>query len=164
MTGQTAPPMSGRQAACATLPCLSSDTSVSQSIRFIRGDRDTVIKELRVAQSQTAFPSGDAHYYASPSGALKLGDIFHSNPQLVGEPENVFYYQSNLHGYQGFFTKHQHRRRVLFAGANDGLLHAFDVGVWDRDTTVCTGGLAHCYDFGTGAELFAYVPRGIMQV
>jgi Tfp pilus tip-associated adhesin PilY1 len=164
MTPQSAPPASGRQTGCATPPCLSNDTTVSQSVRFIRGDRDTVIKEMRTAASQTIFPSGDAHYYASPSGALKLGDIFHSNPQLVGEPENVFYYQANLHGYQGFFNKHQHRRRVLFAGANDGLLHAFDVGVWNRATSVCTGGLTNCYDFGTGAELFAYVPRGIMQV
>ena len=164
ITPQTAPPLSGRQTGCGTPPCLAGDNNVSQSIRFIRGDRDTVIKELRTAQSQTLFPSGDAHYYASPSGALKLGDIFHSNPQLIGEPENVFYHQANLHGYQAFFNQHQHRRRVLFAGANDGLLHAFDVGVWDRDTSVCTGGLAHCYDFGTGAELFAYVPRGIMQV
>jgi Tfp pilus tip-associated adhesin PilY1 len=164
MTSQTAPPASGRQTGCSTPPCLASDNTVSQSIRFIRGDRDTVIKELRAAQGQAAFPSGDAHYYASPAGALKLGDIFHSNPQLVAEPENVFYYQTNPHNYQGFFNKHRHRRRVLYAGANDGLLHAFDVGVWDRDTSVCTAGLTDCYDFGTGAELFAYAPRGIMQV
>jgi hypothetical protein len=161
MTPQTAPPASGGQTGCSTPPCLSIDNSVSQSVRFIRGDRDTVIKELL---GKAAFPSGDAHYYASPSGALKLGDVFHSNPQLVAEPGNVFYYQLNLHNYQGFFNMHRHRRHVLYAGANDGLLHAFDVGVWDRDTSVCTGGLTDCYDFGTGAELFAYVPRGIMQV
>ncbi len=110
--------------------------------------------------------------------ALKLGDIFHSNPQLVSEPENVFYYKTNLHNYQDFFSKHQHRRRVLYAGANDGLLHAFDVGVWNRDVSadatqgkdptapvsICTGGLTDCYDIGTGAELFAYAPRAIMQI
>ena len=177
MTGQTVPPASGRQTGCPTPPCLSGDNTVSQSIRFIRGDRDTVIKELR-PPPLTAYASGDAHYYDSPSGALKLGDIFHSNPQLVGEPENVFYYQANLHDYQGFFNKHKHRRRVLFAGANDGLLHAFDVGVWKRNTStvaslgndpanpvsICAGGLTDCYDNGTGAELFAYVPRGIMQI
>jgi Tfp pilus tip-associated adhesin PilY1 len=164
MTPQTAPPASGRQSGCATPPCLLSDNSASQTVRFLRGDRDSVIKELRAAQGQTAYPVGDAHYYASPSGALKMGDIFHSNPQLVAEPENVFYYQTNLHAYQSFFNKHQHRRRVLYAGANDGLLHAFDVGVWDRDTSLCSGGLTHCYEFGTGAELFAYAPRSIMQV
>ncbi len=163
MTLQASPPASG-QSGCSTPPCLITDTSASQTVRFIRGDRDSVIKEIRAANGQTAYPTGDAHYYASPSGALKLGDIFHSNPQLVAEPENVAYYQSNLHGYQSFFAKHQHRRRILYTGANDGLLHAFDVGVWDRDTSVCTGGLTDCYDLGTGAELFAYAPRAIMQV
>ena len=162
MTFQTDPPSSGNQS-CATPPCTTSDSSTSQTVRFIRGDRDSVITERRAAAGQTAFPSGDAHYYASPSGALKLGDIFHSNPQLTAEPENVFYFSQDLHGYQDFFNKHRHRRRTLFAGANDGLLHAFDVGVWNRNNSVCTGGATACYDFGTGAELFAYAPRATMQ-
>ena len=164
LTPQSAPPASGTQTGCSTPPCLLSDTSAGQSVRFIRGDRDSVIKEIRTANGQAAFPVGDPHYYASPSGPLKLGDVFHSNPLLVAEPENVFYYQTNFHNYQDFFNKHQHRRRTLYAGANDGLLHAFDVGVWNRNTSVCTGGLTACYDFGTGTELFAYAPRSIMQV
>jgi Tfp pilus tip-associated adhesin PilY1 len=163
VTTQTDPPSSGNSS-CGTPPCVVSDSTTSQTIRFVRGDRDSVINERRASAGQSPYPSGDAHYYASPSGPLKLGDIFHSNPQLVAEPENAFYYKSNLHDYQAFFNKHQHRRRVLYAGANDGLLHAFDVGVWDRDTSVCTGGQAHCYDLGTGTELFAYTPRATMQV
>jgi hypothetical protein len=163
VTNQTVPPSSGNSS-CGTPPCVVSDSTTSQTIRFVRGDRDSVINERRASAGQSPYPSGDAHYYASPSGPLKLGDIFHSNPQLVAEPENAFYYKSNLHDYQAFFNKHQHRRRVLYAGANDGLLHAFDVGVWDRDTSVCTGGQAHCYDLGTGTELFAYTPRATMQV
>lgn len=162
LTAQSDPPSSGGQN-CPTPPCLITDTDGGQAVRFIRGDRDSVINERRIAAGQAAYPSGDAHYYASPSGPLKMGDIFHSNPQLVAEPENVFYYTSNLHNYQDYFNKYKHRRRVLFAGANDGLLHAFDVGVWDRDITACTGGQTDCYDFGTGAELFAYAPRAVMQ-
>ena len=163
MTLQASPPASG-QSGCSPSPCLITDTSASQTVRFVRGDRDSVINQIRASNGQNPYPSGDAHYYASPSGPLKLGDIFHSNPQLIAEPENVSYYQTNLHGYQDFFTKHRHRRRTLYAGANDGLLHAIDLGVWDRDTTVCTGGMTDCYDLGTGAELFAYAPRTIMQV
>ncbi|HKF42112.1 MAG TPA: PilC/PilY family type IV pilus protein [Thermoanaerobaculia bacterium] len=158
ITSQAYPPNSGNSS-CTTPPCTVTDTSASQTVRFIRGDRDSVINERRT----TPYPSGDAHYYASPSGPLKLGDIFHSNPQLVAEPENVFYYTTNLHNYQDFFNKHRYRRRILYTGANDGMLHAFDVGVWDRDTTVCTGGQTDCYDLGTGAELFGYIPRSIMQ-
>ena len=147
VTTQTDPPNSGNQS-CGTPPCTNSDSTTSQTVRFVRGDRDSVINERRASAGQSPYPNGDAHYYASPSGPLKLGDIFHSNPQLVAEPENAFYYKANLHNYQDFFNKHQHRRRVLYAGANDGLLHAFDVGVWDRDTSVCTGGQTHCYDLG----------------
>jgi Tfp pilus tip-associated adhesin PilY1 len=180
MTPQTSPPGAGVPTACtppATPPC-PSDISTQRAVRFIRGDRDSVIKEIRSPQ----YPDKDPHYYASSTDSLtlsfKLGDIFHSNPQLVSEPENVFYHQTNLHNYQDFFSKHRHRRRVLYAGANDGLLHAFDVGVWNRNVSpdatqgkdpaapvsICTGGLTDCYDNGTGAELFAYAPRAIMQI
>jgi len=176
MTPQTSPPSAGVPTGCilpAPPPC-PSDISTQQAVRFVRGDRDSVIKQLRKARSQGVYKDGDAHYYSD----LKLGDIFHSNPQLVAEPENVFYFQTNLHGYQDFFNKHKHRRRVLYAGANDGLLHAFDVGVWNRNTSkdaskgndpanpvsICAGGLTDCYDNGTGTELFAYAPRSIMPV
>jgi Tfp pilus tip-associated adhesin PilY1 len=189
MTPQTSPPDAGVPTGCippAAPPC-PSDVSTQQAVRFIRGDRASVIHELLTAQSSPQYddktPHEDPRYYVLPSGpdgarSLKLGDIFHSNPQLVSEPQNVFYYSTNLHNYQDFFNKHQHRRRVFYAGANDGLLHAFDVGVWDRNTSddkakgkdparpvsVCTGGQSHCYDNGTGAELFAYAPRVIMQI
>lgn len=164
MTPQGNPPTTG-QTPCATLPipCAITDTDAGQSVRFIRGDRDSVTKELRVAAGQPNYPVGDTHYYDSPSGQLKLGDIFHSNPQLIGEPQNYFYFASDQHNYSKFFKKNAHRRRVLYAGGNDGLLHAFDVGVWDRDITACVAPLNDCYDFGTGAELFAYAPRSIMQ-
>jgi hypothetical protein len=174
LTPQSAPPASGKSG-CVTPPCTLDDLAAGQAVRFIRGDRDSVINQLRKAQHLDVYlDPKDPHYYLG----LKLGDIFHSNPQLVAEPENVFYYQANLHGYQDFFNKHRHRRRVLYAGANDGLLHAFDVGVWDRNVSstasngkdethpvsICAGGLADCYDNGTGTELFAYAPRSIMQI
>jgi len=174
LTPQSAPPASGKTFGCSTPPCTLDDLTAGQAVRFVRGDRDSVINQLRKAQSKLPYAAGDPHYYS----ALKLGDIFHSNPQLVAEPENVFYHQTNLHNYQDFFAKHQHRRRVLYAGANDGLLHAFDVGVWNRNVSsdpsvgnspanpvsICAGGMSDCYDNGTGVELFAYAPRSIMQV
>ncbi len=44
-------------------------------------------------------------------------------------------------------------------GSNDGFLHAFDGGVWDRDTANFPGAL----DLGTGREIFAYSPRQVMS-
>ncbi len=142
---QTSPPS-------PLLPALTDDEA-GKALRFIWGDRDAVMTTTEANQRYLG---------------LKLGDIFHSNPIIVGQPGDFAYYNSNLHDYQAFFKTYRQRRRVLFAGANDGLLHAFEVGVFNRDPSVCTtfsdGTLPPCYDLGTGVELFAYAPRGILQI
>ena len=142
---QTSPPS-------PLLPAIT-DVDANKALRFIWGDRDAVITTTEANQRYLG---------------LKLGDIFHSNPLIVGQPADVAYYNSNLHNYQAFFKTYRQRRRVLFAGANDGLLHAFEIGVFNRDNAVCStlsdGSLPPCYDLGTGLELFAYAPRGIMQI
>lgn len=85
-----------------------------------------------------------------------LGDIFHSNPQVIGGPNNVRFFADNLFGYREFAKIQQRRRKVLIVGANDGYLHGFDVGVYRGD--VKTG----AFDNGTGRELFAIAPRTLM--
>ena len=142
---QTAPP--------AVLSPVLADDDAGKSLRFIWGDRDAVITTTEANQQYLD---------------LKLGDIFHSNPLILGQPSDYPYYIGNLNGYQAFFKTYRQRRRVLYAGANDGLLHAFDIGVYNRDPAVCStlsdGSLPPCYDLGTGAELFAFAPRGVMQI
>jgi hypothetical protein len=129
-----------------------TDTEAGNCLRFIWGDRDAVITTTKASQEYRG---------------LKLGDIFHSSPLLVGRPGNFAYYLANLHDYQKFFATYKTRRRVLYFGANDGLFHAIDAAAWDRDRSVCAkepdGSDGHCYDLGSGAELFAYGPRTLMQ-
>ena len=124
-----------------------TDTDAGNSLRFIWGDRDAV----------TGATDASHKYFGQ-----KLGDIFHSGPLVVGNPNDTVLFKSNVAGYQTFFNAYKNRRRVIYVGANDGLLHAFEAGVWDRDTSLCPTG--HCYDLGTGAELFAFAPRAIMQI
>jgi Tfp pilus tip-associated adhesin PilY1 len=95
-----------------------------------------------------------------------LGDVFHSNPLVVGSPANTKYFAQNSetetgktcatgdHGYRCFFTQHAKRRKLLVMGSNDGMLHAFDAGQWDDANLE--------YDNGTGKEVFAYMPRKVM--
>jgi Tfp pilus tip-associated adhesin PilY1 len=139
-----------------------SDPDAGNSLRFIWGDRDAVMTTTEANQLYNADPK------QPPGIGLKLGDIFHSNPLIVGRPAEVPYYDSNLNNYQAFYKTYRQRRRVLFAGANDGLLHAFEIGVFNRDASVCStlsdGSLPPCYDLGTGVELFAFAPRAIMQI
>jgi len=135
-----------------------TDTDAGDSLRFIWGDRDPII--LAAQPGAVA-----AKLYAGS----KLGDIFHASPSLVGRPNDFAFFISNLNAYQDFLNTYRHRRRFLLVGANDGLLHAFDAGGWDRNPNVCdfeADGVTrkHCYDLGTGTELFAYAPRSIMQI
>jgi Neisseria PilC beta-propeller domain len=95
----------------------------------------------------------------------KLGDIFHSEPLLLEPPSFYPYLSANLTpggagtGYLDFATLQAKRRKVSFVGSNDGFLHAFDAGVWGRDTT----NFPTSHDLGTGREIFAYAPRMVIN-
>ena len=93
-----------------------------------------------------------------------LGDIFHSNPVIVGAPGNIRYFAQDLHGYRAFAEEEQNRRKMLLFGTNDGMLHAVDAGqFFENATDLITGvPLRDSFDNGSGKELFAYVPRATM--
>ncbi|HVP30499.1 MAG TPA: PilC/PilY family type IV pilus protein [Myxococcota bacterium] len=77
-----------------------------------------------------------------------LGDIFHSNPVVVGRPASYI----NEATYKAFAANWATRDRVIYAGANDGFLHAFHAGDWNGSAT------PPAYDRGTGIELFGFMP------
>jgi hypothetical protein len=83
-----------------------------------------------------------------------LGDIFHSNPVVVGGPANTLYYANDVDGYRDFADLHRRRRKILLAGANDGMVHAFDAGTFNKGANKFTN--------GTGKELFAFIPRSVL--
>nr|MEE4268444.1 PilC/PilY family type IV pilus protein [Candidatus Krumholzibacteria bacterium] len=64
-----------------------------------------------------------------------LGDIIHSTPVVVGEPANF----QATEEYRDFHVANEFRRKMVYVGANDGMLHAFDAE--------------------TGEEVWAFVPE-----
>lgn len=120
-----------------------------------------------LAEKSVELPDGSEIEYI-------LGDIFHSDPLLVGSPANNLYFIGDVgddqglacddgnRGYRCFALEHARRRRVLYAGSNDGMLHAFDVGAFheDADAGLPLGGF---FDDGSGREMFAYMPRPVMS-
>jgi hypothetical protein len=104
----------------------------------------------------------------------KLGDIFHSEPAVLLPPKYFQFLSANVTprtgacgllpdcSYGAFASLHSKRRRVVFAGANDGFLHAFDLGVFGRDDGG-TGAFSGTFDLGTGREIFAYAPKAVMN-
>ena len=159
--------------------------TLRQVVNFVRGvtmefdnDGDITVFGRDPAQYGWCGSTGDEDEdnpippCASSPLVEKLGDIFHSKPKLVGNPECFPCWLRNYNGYRddpntgaiddGFFASQKRRRRVLYVGANDGTLHAIDAGLWDPDgDNVPNPPVEPRYDVGSGRELFAWVPKGV---
>ena len=71
-----------------------------------------------------------------------LGDIVSSGPSYVGKPGLII---GALNSHDLFRQSHENRTPMVYVGANDGMLHAFDV----------SGGTS------AGEEKFAYIPSAV---
>jgi len=103
----------------------------------------------------------------------RLGDIVYSTPTVVGAPSENFDLLYNDKGYSAFYKRYQFRRNVVYVGANDGMVHAFNSGFFSASENkfalkpydnsgveVTAGGPYH--EFDLGAELWAYVPFNLL--
>lgn len=75
-----------------------------------------------------------------------LGDLVNSSPELVQAPFDLNYQRQNWAGastYRTFLQSAASRTPMLYVGGNDGMLHGFNAN--------------------TGVELFAYIPRAVMN-
>jgi hypothetical protein len=71
----------------------------------------------------------------------KMGDVNHSTPVVVGPPSEDSAYMGV--GYAEFKTAYATRAKVLYVGANDGMLH--------------------CFDTATGEELWGFIPYNLLR-
>lgn len=120
---------------------------------------------------------------SSTTDTYILGDVFHSDPLIVGTPPNTKYFALNLNapktgtcaatgdistntdtGYRCFEQRHSNRRKVLLVGSNDGMVHAFDAGQPHYPIPDPTNPKRPTvkFDNGSGRELWAYMPRSVM--
>jgi type IV pilus assembly protein PilY1 len=96
------------------------------------------------------------------SRTLRLGDIVHSAPLVIGAPFENYDLIYGDNSYRQFKQHYRNRRQVVYAGANDGMLHAFNAGFFDSASssflTSVNGAVAH----PLGSELWAYVPYNLL--
>jgi len=97
----------------------------------------------------------------------KLGDIVYSTPTVVSRPNENYDLLYGDTSYTDFRYKYLHRRQVVYVGANDGMLHAFNAGYYDEDNhKFCTAldSNYHCTTGGKalGTELWAFIPRAVL--
>lgn len=109
----------------------SPSTTPTQYINYLRGDTtnqvgSTVTGSTKSLRARTLF----------------LGDIVDANLAAVAAPA-MSYSDGTNPGYAAFKTLYTNRNTMVYAAANDGMLHAFD---------------------GTaGTETFAYIPSAVFQ-
>ncbi len=102
----------------------------------------------------------------SPNGIYRartslLGDIVNSDPVFVGSEDYGYYNLPGNEGskYQSFMNSKipidntDPRPRMIYVGSNEGMLHGFEAGTWNGDSTK-----PKTFDYGTGTEIFAFIP------
>ncbi len=132
--------------------------------------------------------------------SYKLGDIFHSSPVVVDPPfpRNGVLCPAGLAnqcisslwgtptpngdaGYDAYVkSTYENRRKIVLVGANDGLLHAFDGGAWNGNSTPGVHNASADDDYttnldeslppfngyygrGTASELWAFLPPDLIS-
>ncbi len=122
-----------------------SPNSISPAQQSLLQPSDTL------GQERLHYLRGDQSLQQSSGGPFRnrshiLGDIVDSNPIYVGAPNGPYANGAGFSAafntsYQAFESTWANRQPVIYVGANDGMLHAFDPN--------------------TGKELFAFVPNGV---
>jgi len=123
----------------------SSLTDAQNLIRFIRG------LDQQGARNRTV------------EGITKrLGDFVHSSPVAVGKPSENNHLLYNDKGYLAFFEQYRDRRTMVFAGGNDGMLHAFNGGWFDELTRQFTDQKKGYSQWTLGQESWAFIPYNLL--
>jgi len=121
------------------------DGEASNIINYIRGT------DISGYRSRTMTIDGTTNTW-------KLGDIVYSSPTAVGRPSENFDFMFADSSYGTFRTKHNNRRHVVYVGANDGMLHAFNAGFYDAANHQFVDTTGHAL----GEELWAFIPRELL--
>lgn len=129
----------------------SDDNEAEAIILYIRGeDNPTVGTTTYKYRPRTITVGGLKKVW-------KLGDIVYSTPTVVSKPMENYDLIYGDQTYYKFRQKYFGRRHVIYVGANDGMLHAFNGGFYDKKEHKFTGG-----GNKLGDELWAFIPRELL--
>jgi type IV pilus assembly protein PilY1 len=100
----------------------------------------------------------------------KLGDIIYSTPVLVAAPQDRYDQTYGDSSYLEYYNLFSDRETVVYAGANDGMLHAFTSWYYDDSSKGFTNVLPAIGDAtaattttdSIGSELWAYIPQSLL--
>lgn len=103
----------------------------------------------------------------------KLQDIVYSTPRVMSDVQYCFDNATSTYSSQhctsssecttGSYTRCQPKESILFAGANDGLLHVFKTGILSQEgLNPDRGEISKLIGTDLGKELWAFAPRHLL--
>lgn len=147
-------------------------------IRFTRGE------DLPGSRSRQAYIDTDGDTHTDTLGTWRLGDIIYSTPTVVSRPMENFdqiYGDETFGDFEGIYKG---RPTTIYVGANDGMLHAINAGVYEPGDDAGSGDTrehgrysadypgyftsgpfytgALVGESGIGQEIWAYVPQNLL--
>ena len=138
-------------------------------INFIRGcEASTCAEQAGLRDRRLQVPPG-----SHTLKLWKLGDVIDAPPTVVAAPRDRYDIIEGDPSYSAFFTKYRTRRQMVYVGANDGMLHAFNGGYYHPgDDTSTTSVVEHGWfttnatDNSSGAplgdEMWGFVPYELL--
>lgn len=128
-------------------------------IKFIRGEQVADLRDRQLTVDGNLL-------------VWKLGDPIDSTPTVVAAPKERFDVLYGDESYSEFYLQYKNRRQVVYVGANDGMLHAFNGGFYHRGDDPNTGAVEHGYftttptgnsgDAALGQELWGFIPYQLL--
>jgi len=129
--------LDSRSAASRTVYTAIAEDSVLTRVDFTVSNVDILGPILQDVNNDN---EGLINFIRGEGREWKLGDSNHSNPVVVGPPYETPALMGD--GYQEFMNTWEDRRKVVYVGANDGMIH--------------------CFDVLTGEELWAFIPYNLL--
>jgi hypothetical protein len=153
-----------------------SDNNAQALIRYIHGEDDSFtiggdtfqFRERKVAIDLNG--DGDTEDSGEEPKIWKLGDILNSTPKVMTWiPLNSYHLKYKDSTYEEYINSSNYKQRgVVFAGGNDGMLHAFKLGRLEfpnQTGTTCSfgsGDKACLSGEDLGKELWAFIPKNAL--
>ena len=134
-------------------------------VDFIRGTQITGLRDRTLTVKDSS---------GTPVSAVwKLGDSVYSTPVIVGAPRERYDLLYGDSSYTPFYSLYKNRRQVAYLGANDGMMHAINVGVYNPgDDTTTPAKVEHGWYSNTatadgrgvniGDELWGFIPQELL--
>ena len=159
-TSPTAAPFNISRANATAFRCRQT----KRVVEYIRGMDQGTDTVGNPASTIPAFRSRQVDYKGRKGTpkTWRLGDIVHSTPTVVGRPAENFDLLYRDDSYTAYYVKYKDRRTVVYAGANDGMLHAFNGGFFDKGNKKFAKKLDSAVEHDLGSELWAYIPSNLL--